>query len=230
MALVNGTDENGAYIGDGSDNACNGYQDKCNNKGTILEIPSKIGDNYVYEIKRCAFHYCSYIQVLIFHEPLKIIGTRAFHLCRNIHHVTIPKTVTTLCSSCFDDYYSLERVDFDVGSKLETIQSYAFNTAKKLAYINIPSSVKTIEYGAFSEIEAHLNIYYCGKKKFEKTNNPFDSTNDYSIIVPFGGVPSFLGKKTINGFATCEIANIIHSCVIKKRSYSNVFAAIVLFS
>ena len=82
MVFVNGTNENGAYIGDGSTNYCNGYQDKCNNKETTLEIPSKIGENYLYEIKLCAFFNSKNMQTLILNEPLKIIGPSLLALAR----------------------------------------------------------------------------------------------------------------------------------------------------
>ena len=132
--------------------------------------------------------------------------------------------------SCFDDCYSLEKVYFDVNSQLENILPLAFNTATNLTYINIPSSVKVIGRGAFSEISVHLNIYYCGKKKFDDASSPFYSTNDYSIIVPFGGVSSFLGTKTIHGKTPCEVINIVHTCRTKKQSISRVFVMILLIS
>ena len=230
MVLVSGTNGNEAYIGDGSTNSCNGFQDKCNNKETTLEIPSKIDETYIYEIKQFAFDCCPYIEVLILHEPLRSIGYLTFHCCTKLVHVTIPKTVTILDVSCFDDCHGLQRVDFAADSKIEEIRSRAFDTCDKLEYIRIPSSVKVIGERAFSEIVAHLIIHYCGKKKFEDTKTPFYSTNKYSIIVPKGGVSTFLGTKTIKGLATCDVSNIVHTCNVKQQIYSHIFTMILLIS
>ena len=228
MVLVSSSNGNEAYIGDGSDNPCNGFQDKCNNRETTLEIPSKIGEKYVYEIKQRAFDCCSYINVLILNEPLRSIGYFSFHSCSNLVHVTIPKTVTILDTSCFDDCYDLRRVDFAADSKIEEIRKKAFDTCKKLEYIRIPSSVKVIGERVFSEIDVHLVIHYCGKKKFDDAITPFISTNKHSIIVPRGGVSSFLGTKTIKGLTTCDVSNIVHTCRVKQQISSDIFVMILL--
>lgn len=59
-------------------------------------------------------------------SQLETIGEAAFSGCTSITSITIPASVTTIKMGVFANNNSLEEVVFEEGSKLETIEHWAF--------------------------------------------------------------------------------------------------------
>ena len=80
----------------------------------------------------------------------------AFHESKCLRQINIPSTVVEIAGKSASDgaaFYmcdSLERVDIGENSLLETIGNYTFHNCKRLKYIKLPDSVKTIGTHAFS--------------------------------------------------------------------------------
>ena len=88
--------------------------------------------------------------------PFTSISNVAFHDCRNLRSVDIPKSVEIIYSKghkndgfAFYNCISLVDVDFAEGSKLHTIEQNAFNSCKGLEEITIPNSVVNLGNNVF---------------------------------------------------------------------------------
>ena len=96
-------------------------------------------------------------------KTIKSIGNNAFDDCSFLNSITIPAAVKEIGDYAFR-YAGLKSLSFEEHSTLETIGSEAFYSCE-LSEICIPSSVKEINYNAFS---------YCSSLRsvdFEKTSN-----------------------------------------------------------
>ena len=69
----------------------------------------------------------------------------------NYSKIIVPATVTKIGNAAFSFCYSLERVEFEEGIKLDKINHGMFGSSTALQEIKIPDSVKTIEGLAFYE-------------------------------------------------------------------------------
>ncbi len=90
-------------------------------------------------------------------DKLETIGDHAFHSC-NLYHVYIPKNVKTIGKNAFqDDKSSIYNLYFYGQQPNETdgvdldIDEYAFKYCEQIKQLNIPSRVKNIKEGAFSD-------------------------------------------------------------------------------
>ena len=100
----------------------------------------------------------------------------AFSDCSKLAAIEIPASVETIKATAFKGCVSLATVTFESGSKLTTIgggyySSYyygAFNDCSKLAAIEIPASVETIQDCAFSQCTALEKIEF-GENSMLKT-------------------------------------------------------------
>ena len=89
-------------------------------------------------------------------KGVKVIGDRAFWLCRSLTNIKIPNSVTTIGEWTFDGCESLTSIN--IPNSVTTIGDLAFFKCKSLTNINIPNSVTTIGDGAFSGCESLTNI------------------------------------------------------------------------
>ena len=80
-------------------------------------------------------------------KGVKVIGDRAFFLCRFLTNINIPNSVTTIGDKAFEGCKSLTCIN--IPNSVTTIGMDAFGGCKSLTNINIPNSVTTIEDGAF---------------------------------------------------------------------------------
>lgn len=104
----------------------------------------------VKSIKDRAFE-SSGLEKLTLNKGLESIGMAAFNY-NPIKELFIPNTVTTIGNHAFaneSESMTLERLEFENGSKLKTISKHAFEN-HKLKTLTIPDSVTTIDLDAFS--------------------------------------------------------------------------------
>ncbi len=94
-----------------------------------------------------AFLYTSKLGEVILPEGFESIGNYAFRFS-GITTISIPSTVSSLGSYCFDGAKSLTSVDFK--GSLESIPNNCFSNTTGLVSISIPPSVVTIGGEAFS--------------------------------------------------------------------------------
>ena len=151
-------------------------------KLAAIEIPAS-----VETIKATAFKGCVSLATVTFESGSKLttIGGGAsssyyygaFSDCSNLAAIEIPASVVTIEAAAFKNCTSLATVTFESGSKLTTIgggyysSPYyygAFNDCSKLAAIEIPASVETIQDCAFSQCTALEKIEF-GENSMLKT-------------------------------------------------------------
>ncbi|HML37823.1 MAG TPA: leucine-rich repeat protein, partial [Bacillota bacterium] len=82
-------------------------------------------------------------------EGLEEIGNDAFANAK-LTSLTIPASVTTLGDRAFYINSELKTLNFAEGSKLETINQYAFSGCKALENVTLPAGLKVMGTGAFS--------------------------------------------------------------------------------
>ena len=89
-------------------------------------------------------------------KGVKVIGNRAFCLCKSLTNINIPNSVTTIGCSAFGWCESLTIIN--IPNSVTTIGESAFLFCKSLTNINIPNSVTTIGEGAFSGCDSLRSI------------------------------------------------------------------------
>lgn len=131
--------------------------------------------------------YSPRIENVIIPDGVTRIGDYAFQNCINLTSIVIPESVTSIGKSAFDGCSNLKTVHFNatncivmgtyqepvfsdctglktilLGENVSYIPSYAFHTCSSLTSIQIPTSVTTIENGAFRGCSGLENVYYAG--------------------------------------------------------------------
>lgn len=94
------------------------------------------------------FQGCPRLVTVYLPDTLKSLGSYAFSES-GITHITIPKSVTAINSSCFYSCKNLTDVTIEADSALTTINSYAFEYAK-IKSIVIPKGVTLIDDYSFA--------------------------------------------------------------------------------
>lgn len=117
-------------------------------------------------------------------EGVAGIGYYAFG-GRLIKSIMLPQSVKTIGRLAFSVCYNLEEVRLSEG--LESIGGYSFQSCESLNKINIPSTVVSIEEGAFNLAKGIEVIWSYIEKPFAVTN-AFDSDcyKKATLYVPFG--------------------------------------------
>ena len=117
-------------------------------------------------------------------EGVAGIGYYAFG-GRLIKSIMLPQSVKTIGRLAFSVCYNLEEVRLSEG--LESIGGYSFQSCESLNKINIPSTVVSIEEGAFNLAKGIEVIWSYIEKPFAVTN-AFDSDcyKNATLYVPFG--------------------------------------------
>ena len=116
------------------------------------------------------FSSCSALKTVIFNKDkdgntaLTQIGGMMFSGCYSLESIEIPKSVTYIGTSAFSSTKALKTITFEEGSKLESIDTLAFQYAA-LESIKFPKSVKTIGNSTFNE------CYNLKKVEFEEVSN-----------------------------------------------------------
>ncbi len=131
-----------------------------------------------------AFFSCSGLENVVFNDGLLTIGEKAFISCSALDNVVIPSSVTTLMEYAFESCSSLKNLTFAEGfsakigagafqlcEALETlvipegvkvIEMNAFARCRGLTSVTLPTTLTTINKGAFDDCQAIKDIYYNG--------------------------------------------------------------------
>lgn len=87
---------------------------------------------------------------------LAITGTGAvyadegiYDICDQAEHIFVGKEITSIEPEAFCYFTQLKSIEFEEGSQLTAIGSYAFSGCSSLEYANLPASVKTVGAAAF---------------------------------------------------------------------------------
>lgn len=157
------------------------------------------------EIMQAAFSGCTQLQELKLPSSVKTIGSYAFASC-GIQELTIPDGVEILEKAVMQSCANLQRVSLP--DSITEIGDFAFAACNALKTIKLPSSLKTIGYGAFmlsglTELTIPDGVtalpdglfYRCknltsvtipGTVKQIKSNDFFECTALTSIVIPEG--------------------------------------------
>ena len=168
----------------------NAYVD---NKVTIIDVGAfrscktlatiSIGIN-VKEIKPNVFEGCDNLQNFyigsniksLSNNALTSIGDSVFNGC-NISSIIIPNTVVKLGKWVFYNATNLKEIIFYPGTKIETIDDYAFANCTSLQLLRIPNTVKQINKNAFmncinlNNVILPQTLEIIGESAFESCNN-----------------------------------------------------------
>ena len=179
---------------------------------TMIEIPAS-----VETIGAAAFMRCSKLATVTFEKgsKLKTIGGSyasyyygAFSNCTALTSIEIPASVETIKAAAFMRCSKLATVTFEKGSKLKTIDGYAFSCCWALTTVDMSACTQVTEIGyrAFYE-DSKLQLFKIGTRTPPSCgDNAFWGINSYSVLkVPAGCVDAY--KKAIdwNEFTTIPL-------------------------
>ena len=179
---------------------------------TSIEFPAS-----VETIEAAAFMRCSKLATVTFEKgsKLKTIGGSyasyyygAFSNCTALTSIEIPASVETIKAAAFMRCSKLATVTFEKGSKLKTIDGYAFSCCWALTTVDMSACTQVTEIGyrAFYE-DSKLQLFKIGTRTPPSCgDNAFWGINSYSVLkVPAGCVDAY--KKAIdwNEFTTIPL-------------------------
>ena len=121
----------------------------------------------IKEIRGQAFQYASNLEEINLPEGIPEIKGNTFEEC-NLKEITIPDSVTRIGGHAFRSNSSLEKVNISPTSKLKEIGSSAFRECYELDEIYLPAGVYVKER-AFKNSGTHVNTYYVGGYRFQKS-------------------------------------------------------------
>lgn len=117
----------------------------------LLKAPMSLSGKYsirkgVKMIGDRAFFLCRSLTNINIPNSVTTIGDKAFACCESLTNINIPNSVTTIGDSAF---WNCDLTNINIPNSVTTIEMGAFDGCKFLTNINIPNSVTTIEDGAF---------------------------------------------------------------------------------
>ena len=115
-------------------------------EGTV-KIPDKVGSLTVVEIAQEAFLKCSRLTAVDIPNSVTTIRLNAFWGCSGLTEVTLPSKLTRINWRAF---YGCGLKEVKIPSSVKTIDFYAFSYCEELTAVVIPSSVKSILGWTFS--------------------------------------------------------------------------------
>ena len=137
---------------------------------------------------------------------IKYIGEAAFLGCSKLTSIVIPKTVTSIGISAFEECTKLKTVTFEEGSGLTSIGSFAFYNCYYLTKIDVPATVTTFGTSVFYQCRnlSSITVPFIGPN----LNGSLNGTN-YEFIGYFFGASTFSEhvKLVPSGLKTVVITN-----------------------
>ena len=224
------TEIDGTYtIGKNTEEKCTAFINGCSTSPTYLEIPINIDNKVVTHIGSHAFYGCENIITLKISEGYTIIRSYGFCLCCNLTSVILPKSLEQLRHGAFENCYALSNITILQSSNLVYIGHYAFDQCYNLISFVISSSVKTIEFHAFTYIKTNFALFYY--PLFDNFDNSmFEGTPNVIIYTPLNGANFFGNISTTHvNLQNIYIQTIIpkNNCIsISKQPLIAVFIAI----
>ena len=146
------------------------------NEASVV-IPNEIEGKPVTAIGKAAFFNCGNLTSIEIPEGIESIGVQAFQLCKKLESVKIPASVISIEERAFQSCSNLDSVTFAEGSRLETINNFAFNDCGKLTSIEFPSGTKSIGNQAFTyctsltSIKIPSSVTTIGENAFQRCSN-----------------------------------------------------------
>jgi len=119
---------------------------------SYVKLPS-----HITALPEAFFHYCESLREVELPEGITEIGPSAFSWS-GIESIIIPKGVTLIPERAFEECPRLESVT--LSDKIEKIDKYGFYHVPKMKSIQLPGTLRVIEYAAFSRggLEGELVI------------------------------------------------------------------------
>ena len=116
--------------------------------GNDAEITDLVIPSEVTSIGNNAFYQCTGLKTLKLHNQLKNIGRSAFSDCNGLTGtITIPKSITGIARNVF--YNCSGITDIELPKGIKSVGYFAFGNCNSLTSITIPSTVESIDDGAF---------------------------------------------------------------------------------
>ena len=185
----------------------------------------------VKEIGQNAFANNTSLQEVIIEDGVEIISDSAFYNCTNLKNVQISSTVTYIGMYGFRGTINLTSINLpdsisDIGKRafsgsgikniilpnsLKVIRTQIFGACDNLEKVKIPSSVTTINYGAFAPCKKLNNIDTSENSNFIFENNCL-YTKDYKTLLAVTGSVSSItineNTEEISSFTLLGMENI----------------------
>ncbi len=103
--------------------------------------------NYGYSNNQSPVSWNTNVKKVVIEDGVTSIGNEAFHLCRNLISITIPKTLKSIGNNAFYDCTSLTSVT--IPGNVESIGESAFYYCDNLTDVTLQDGVKSIGDAAF---------------------------------------------------------------------------------
>lgn len=127
-----------------------------NGTDEYVAIPEKVENQVVVSIGTEAFMVNSNLKEVIFPNTIRVIKVNAFANCINLNNVVLPNSLVELEDNAFSGCTNLTNIKLNEG--LEKIGECAFLMCD-INSINLPSTLKSIGSGAFSQNYRLVEIY-----------------------------------------------------------------------
>ena len=160
-------------------------------------VPAKIDGKKVDGIGSGVFRDDTTVTDVVISDGISYIAENVFLSCYNLKTIEIPESVNSIGTNAFTDTQweydqladndeiivngvlckiSIDSGTYNIPDGVEVIGAYAFAGCKGLKEVKLPSGIKRIEYGAFSdmnisEIVVPKSVDYIGNEAFEGIEN-----------------------------------------------------------
>jgi len=156
------------------------------------------------------FQKCTSLSDIRFQNNVKTInalmagGTSLSVVNKELKTITIPASVTTFADSIFVGFTGLETVNFENGSKINSIPKNAFYGCAKLNSLNLPSTLTTIGDSAFQGC-ASLNTVDFTNTALSSVGAKAFYNNANLVGVKFPNTLKTIGASAFYGIGAAEI-------------------------
>lgn len=177
--------------------AANGYANTAFAK--FLDISSIVINEGITRVGNYAFYKAPATSISL-PSSLTEIGEGAFE-ATSVSTLTIPANVETIGAEAFSSNTHLTTLNFESGSKLETIGKHAFYTAQALTSVEIPDGVTSIGEQAFKscgKLESIIipeSVEYIGEMAFQWYGV---SAENEPVVYNYGNENQYIGDRAFD--------------------------------